>query len=199
MLTADIQLNDTSDWENWSTTAPANSWTAIGTNINSFKGIFDGQGHTISGVYINTSSNYQGLFGYCYGSTIKNVGVTKSYIKGGYRIGGVVGENRGTITNSYNTGTVSGKYYIGGVVGTNNSRIINCYNTGDASGTLNKDRGVGGVVGVSYGTITNSYNTGSVSGTSSVGGVVGSNMNTNTITNCYYLSGTASSGVSSGT
>ena len=106
LLTADIVLNDTSDWENWENSAPNNTWTPIGNSSNEFSGSFDGQGHTVSGVYINSENKYQGLFGHNKG-TIKNIVVTESYIKGEYSVGGVCGLNntlRGTISNCYNSG-----------------------------------------------------------------------------------------------
>ena len=190
-LTADIVLNDTSDWENWESSAPANTWTPIGNSDNYFRGTFDGQGHTVSGIYINSANIGQGLFGYKMG-TIKNVGVTKSYITGGYLVGGVCGSNGGTISNCYNTGTVSGNDYVGGVCGDNYyGTISNCYNTGTVSGN---DR-VGGVCGWNYynGTISNCYNTGTVSGNDRVGGVCGSNGGS--ISDCCYLQGSATGGI----
>ena len=171
-LTADIVLNDTSDWENWENSAPENSWSTIGSyysepsyNGASFSGTFDGQGHTVSGIYINSENNFQGLFGYN-GGTIKNIGVTESYIKGDYCVGGVCGRNYdGTISNCYNSGNVSSNdYNVGGVCGDNyHGTISNCYN----SGTINGDSHVGGVCGRNYGTISN----------------------------CYYLEGTAEGGI----
>ncbi|NLO45905.1 MAG: hypothetical protein GX107_05295, partial [Clostridiales bacterium] len=97
-----------------------NEWTAIGTSYNnSFNGNFDGDGHTVSGIYIDTASDYQGLFGYVFyvfKGTIKNVGVVDSYIKGGNYVGGVAGDSGGTVSNCYNTGSVTGSEYVGGVV-----------------------------------------------------------------------------------
>lgn len=182
LLTADIVLNDTSDWENWENSAPNNTWTPIGNSSNKFSDTFDGQGHTVSGVYINSENKYQGLFGYNEG-TIKNIGVTESYIKGEYSVGGVCGLNntlRGTISNCYNTGTISGNLEVGGVCGWKTGSISNCYNTG----TINGDSYVGGVCGYNYsGTISNSYNTGTISGYEEVGGLCG--YNNGTISNCY--------------
>ena len=117
-LTADILLNDISDWENWNeTTAPANTWTPIGNNSQPFTGTLDGDGHSVSGIYISTA-NYQGLVGYLYnGGTLQNLGVKASYIKGGYRVGGLCGWNDGTVTNCYNTGNVTGNYFVVGLMG----------------------------------------------------------------------------------
>lgn len=182
-IASDIQLNDTSNWESWGTVAPANSWTAIGSVSKPFSGIFDGQGHTISGIYINNDLNHQGFFGYCEDSTVRNVGITKSYIKGNNHVGGVVGNNLGIITNCYNTGAISGtSIYVGGVAGRNDydGIIENCYNTG----TISEASYIGGVVGFNYGIITNCYNAGAISGTSHIGGLAGCNL-TSTIKNSY--------------
>lgn len=104
-MDSDIQLNDTTDWEHWGQTdengsiiSPVNVWTPIGDNqwLNC---IFDGNGHTVSGVYINNEKNCQGLFGECNG-TIKNVGVLDSYIHGSGNVGGIIAGN-GTVENGY--------------------------------------------------------------------------------------------------
>lgn len=183
LLTADIVLNDTSDWENWENSAPNNTWTPIGNSSNKFSDTFDGQGHTVSGVYINSENKYQGLFGHNEG-TIKNIGVTESYIKGEYSVGGVCGLNntlRGTISNCYNSGTVIGNCYVGGVCGSDSyGTISNCYNTGTISGNLE----VGGVCGWKTGTISNCYNTGTINGDKNVGGVCGFSGD-GSISNCY--------------
>ncbi len=158
-------------------------WTPIGDLIFKYTGKFDGQNHTVSGLYFNNSGqNYVGLFGYIgSGSEIKSVGVVNSYFKGSGLVGGVCGKNdNGTITSCYNTGNVNGNSHIGGVCGSNSGYAINCYNTGTVSG----ERNVGGVCGAGS-IITNCYNTGAVSGTDIVGGVCGYSYS-GTITNCYY-------------
>ena len=166
----DIMLNNTANWQNWATTAPTNTWTAIGTDA-AFAGTFDGAGHVVSGVYINATTDYQGLFGYVSGGAIKNLGAVASYVKGGQYVGGLVGVGgNGPITNSYATGNVTGTGdNVGGLVGGGgNGPITNSYATGNVTGTNN----VGGLVGTS-GYITNSYATGNVTGTNNVGGLVG--------------------------
>ena len=87
ILTADISLNDTSDFDHWETTGPEYSWMPIGFDTVKFDGVFDGNGHTISGLYINTncgtadeeSTNNYGLFDTVDG-TVKNVKIEKSFI-----------------------------------------------------------------------------------------------------------------------
>ncbi len=170
------------------------SYTREGTRASRhFSGNYDGDGYTISGVYTPAGTDdgysYQGLFGSVRGlsstnkATIQNVGVIDSFIQGGSSVGGVVGNiDDTTISNCYNTGSVSGRSSVGGVVGyAPDSTITNCYNTGTVEGQQN----VGGVVGNAFSTdMSNCYNTGTVSGTgSAVGGVVGSA--SSRITNCY--------------
>ncbi len=216
-LTADIELNNTTDWENWNeSTEGLNTWTPIGSEATQFAGTLDGDGHSVSGIYINSTANYQGLVGVLgEDGTLQNLGVKASYIKGGARVGGVCGENRGTVnncyntgnvtgnsqvggvcgmnygnvTNCYNTGNVTGSDAVGGVCGTNNGNVTNCYNTGSVTGSLY----VGGVCGNSWGNVTNCYNTGSVAGNRYVGGVCGENYTT--VTNCYYQKDMAAGGI----
>lgn len=191
-LTADILLNDISNWESWNeTTDPANTWTPIGSEWENFTGTLDGDGHSVSGIYINSTANYQGLVGVLgSGGTLQNLGVKASYIKGGYHVGGVCGSSWGTVSNCYNTGSVTGSDAVGGVCGTNDGTVTNCYNTGSVTGSFY----VGGVCGLNeFDTVTNCYNTGNVTGNNQVGGVCG--YNDATVTNCYYLTGTAAGGI----
>ena len=181
-LGADIILNNTSNWQNWTTTPPARSWTAIGKTDHSFSGTFDGNGYTISGVYINNSSNDQGLFGYLGPTgTIKNLAVTASYVEGGEYVGGLVGDNRGSITNCYATGNVTGSSYVGGLAGYSSGTIRNCYATGNITGSTalyNYQVYVGGLVGYqNSGTITNCY---------ASGDVVNINSNSDSVIRFYY-------------
>ena len=218
VLTADIDLNPDMKIDEDGTVTNGNKlvqWTPIGNSISGdpYEGTFNGNGHTISGLYIkNTSSDtdYQGLFGYVSG-TVQNLSVSGS-VSGNRYVGGVVGVNRGSVENCYNTGSVSGNRYVGGVVGDNRGTVKNCYNIGEVSGNRDvggvvgwnissvtncyntgsvsgpdsgSDNNVGGVVGYNSGNVTNSYNTGAVSGNSYVGGVVG--LNHGGVENCYFL------------
>lgn len=165
-LTEDIALNDTSNWESWDSTAPANRWKPIGTSvrmgpigneIKCFMGTFDGNGKTVSGLYFNDQTdatwdgtaggNKVGLFGTMLrGSTVNNVIVAESYIKGHSNVGGVVGANDGGVFNSRNSATVSGNTYIGGIVGYNSRSIQSCQNIGLISADA---YGAGGITGYS--------------------------------------------------
>ena len=224
VLTADIVVNLNVPADGNLNGATMHSWTPIGTTSKSFKGTFDGNGHTISGLYFDnpTDGNYPaggnhvGLIGYAEGATIKNVGVIDSYIRGYKYVGGICGQNyvksQATITNCYNTGTVSGSAWVGGISGEYGT-ITNCYNTGTVSGSSSY---VGGISGY-HGAITDCYNTGTVSGSAySVGGICGGEgtqtncYNTGTVsgnryvggicgivgtqTSCYYLEGCAKDG-----
>ena len=187
VLTADIIINENVLEDDGNLTANTEDlliWNPIGKNYDkTFRGTFDGQGHTVSGIYINSSDyGYQGLFGYN-GGTIKNAGITESYIKGGYYVGGVCGENNGTISNCHNSGAVHGSDdYVGGVCGDNShGTISNCHN----SGTVHGNNNIGGVCGNNYGTISNCYNSGTVNGNNNIGSVCGSNSSYGTISNCY--------------
>ena len=190
VLNADGSLNE----EKSDTFEP---WTPIGSDVsNNYTGTFDGDGHTISGLYVVPTGDYAGLFGYVFGGTIKNVGVVNSYISGNgdSRVGGVCGENmNGTVENSYNKGivTVTGSNaHVGGVCGVNSfgGTIENSYNKGIVTATGSKAY-IGGVCGFNNnGTIGNSYNTGEVTVTEAgghayIGGVCGNN--DGTIRNSY--------------
>ena len=170
-----------------------------------FSGIYDGDGYTLSGIYTPEGSDnaysYQGLFGYVYGRSstnkaeIKNVGVVNFNIQGYNYVGGVVGYTgyNTTITNCYNTASVTGSEYVGGIAGYADSTITNCYNKGSVTGS---GFYVGGIVGdaSSSSTITNCYNTGSVTGSSIyVGGIVGYADSYSNITNCYNTGSVAGS------
>ena len=160
------------------------SWTPIGTFNKQFKATFDGGGHKISKLYINSTSSYKGLFGYIgKGGKIQNLGVVDGNVSGDRYIGGIAGENYGTIENSYNTGTVVGKTYVGGIAGESYGAIENSYNIGAVSGGYY----VGGVAGYNNDGIKNSYNTGAVSGDTNyvyAGGIVGYNRS-GTVESCY--------------
>ncbi|MCC8076375.1 MAG: InlB B-repeat-containing protein [Clostridiales bacterium] len=152
ILTCDIDLEN-------------REWTPIGA-YNSFlthyAGVFDGQGHTVSGLYVNSSSNGQGLFGRVReGGTVQNLIVSGS-VTGGNYVGGLAGASGGTITNCASHCTVSGSSYVGGFVG-----YVSANTSVDAN------------------SVSNCYSTGTVSGSSYVGAFTSES--SGTVTNCYYL------------
>lgn len=171
-----------------------NEWTPIGTDSDSFNGIFDGDGYAVHGMYINNpESDYQGLFGNTSdAAVITNLGTEKSYIYGKSNVGGVAGAG-GDVINCYNTGIVISKSYcVGGVVGRAYSEVINCHNTGTVS--CAKETEVGGVVGRANSDVVNCYNTGSVNGNYAVGGVVGFARSGNIAYNCYNTGSVSGNG-----
>ena len=119
-LTQDITVNNGVLNEDGSLTANFSSlkeWTPIGTNTNPFTGTFDGNGHTISGLYCDTpEGGYVGLFGKIDGGEVRHLGVVDSYFAGDGSVGGVCGYNNGTISGCYSTATVSSALYTGGVL-----------------------------------------------------------------------------------
>lgn len=126
-LTADIQLN------NVAVPTSGNQWTPIGTSRRKFAGTFDGQGYTISGLYINKASTYQGLFGHITkDAVIRNLIVTgKVDADKQTNVGGIVGATAGgaTIQNCGFYGAVTAKAgtATGGVVGSSNGKAYNCW------------------------------------------------------------------------
>ncbi|MFC1565604.1 GLUG motif-containing protein [Candidatus Neomarinimicrobiota bacterium] len=149
--TVDIDASSTSTWN------CGEGFSPIGNITTNFTGSYDGQYHTIDGLFIDRpETDYIGLFGYILDGTIKNLGVTNVNITGDYRVGGLVGGNFASVINCYSTGSVTG---------------------GDE---------VGGLVGVTYNNVvSNSYSTANVQGNDRVGGLVGANFNTTTVSNCY--------------
>ena len=196
VLTKDITINTGVLDDAASGRTPANTWTPIGSFASAhgspkYTGTFDGQGHTISGLYYN-GSGYGGLFGCVVsGGQVKNVKVADSYINGRIYVGGVCGRNNGTITNCSFDGSVTGNkvlhLFVGGVCGYSNGTVEDCSNSGTVTCDETGSVYAGGVCGDNGGTITNCYNTGSVTGSENVGGVCGYNGYHRTIDNCYWL------------
>ncbi len=164
-------------------------WLPLGSLGTQFTGTFDGQGHTISNLFIDRSGNDVGLFGCTSAdSEISNVGLVDVNITGDFYVGGIVGNNKGTITNCYSTGSITGDDGVGGLVGLNFDTITNCYSTVNVveSETYRDGYNLGGLAGYNSGTITNCYSTGGVDAgePNDVGGFVG--LNGGTITNCGW-------------
>ena len=193
-LTADITINSSvlDDDGNLISNPKLEEWKPIGTSNNPFKGTFDGQGHTISGLYVNLKKNYVGLFGHVgKGGTVKNVTLADSYVSGNISVGGICGWNDGgTVENCTSGCTVKGTgNSVGGICGSNQNGnraglVRNCHNTGKVTGT---DFYIGGVCGSNYNSILQeSDNSGKVSGKTEVGGVCGWN-NKGTVQESYNI------------
>ena len=194
-LTADIDLT-------------GKNWTPIGTDYdNSYKGTFDGGGHTITGLTFTTNDEFAGLFGWLNrAGTVKNVvmegvQITSNQIYGG-SIGGVVGYSWGTIENCSVSGSVSGTVYVGGVVGAQiGGSITGCSSSATVKGTVD----VGGVAGQtnSSATLTACYATGNVTieiapkKNIAGGGLVGMNAGSSLLA-CYATGNVTSTGSSTG-
>ena len=183
-------------------------WTPIGTDYdNSYKGTFDGGGHTITGLTFTTNDEYAGLFGWLNrAGTVKNVvmegvQITSHQIYGG-SIGGVVGYSWGTIENCSVSGSVSGTVYVGGVVGVQiGGSITGCSSSATVKGTVD----VGGVAGQtnSSATLTACYATGNViiemdpKKNIAGGSLVGMNAGSSLLA-CYATGNVTSTGSSTG-
>ena len=183
-------------------------WTPIGTDYdNSYKGTFDGGGHTITGLTFTTNDEYAGLFGWLNrAGTVKNVvmegvQITSNQIYGG-SIGGVVGFSWGTIENCSVSGSVSGTVYVGGVVGAQiGGSITGCSSSATVKGTVD----VGGVAGQtnSSATLTACYATGNViiemdpKKNIAGGSLVGMNAGSSLLA-CYATGNVTSTGSSTG-
>ena len=152
-------------------------WQPIGTTDNPFTGTFDGQGYEIRDLFINRpDESYVGLFGWVgEGGVIKNLGVVNTDVTGLAGVGGLIGGNAGTVSNSYSTGNVTdgGWGWVGGLIGGNAGTVSNSYSTSYVTGYA----GVGGLVAFNDegGTVSNSYSTGYVTGEEIVGGLVAGN------------------------
>ena len=180
-------------------------WTPIGTSFdNSYKGTFDGGGHTITGLTVTTNDQFVGLFGYLNrAGTVKNVVMEGIQITSNHMFGctgGVVGYSWGTIENCSVSGSVSGTDCVGGVVGSQKAgSIIGCCSSATVKGT----HYVGGVAGEKWGTMTACYATGNVTleiaspKNLSGGGVVGLNGGSRVLA-CYATGNVTSTGSSTG-
>ncbi len=182
--TANIDASTTPNWFR------RKGFIPIGNTTTKFTGEYDGQNHTIDGLYISRSSNmYVGLFGYAAGAVVKNLGVVNANIRGSNRTGVIAGLFIGTISNCYTTGDVDGHGEAGGLVGSmsiSGNTVDNSYSSCNVKGY----RTIGGLIGNSQNnTINNCFSMGSVtrdagSTDNAVGSLIGNNETTNS-TSCY--------------
>ena len=170
VLANDIDLSAYSTGEGWT---PIGMYLVDSSDYSkTFQASFDGNGYVIKNLYINRpTENFQGLFGYVYGSSIKNVGLENVDVTGDIDVGGLVGlaKNGSTVSNSYATGSMNGTTSVGGLVGLakDSSTVSNSYAIGSVTGDID----VGGLVGLAEGssTITDSYYDKETSGQSDIG------------------------------
>ncbi|WP_405339217.1 hypothetical protein [Fibrobacter sp.] len=157
--------------------AKLHKWTPIGNSSVAFDGTFDGDNHSISGMFINTTSSNNGLFGNSRG-IIQNLTLSNAWVYGGKYTGGIIGYNVGTVENLTNLASVSGKEdCIGGVMGSSNQKdyksnsvVKKAVNEGIIIGNKN----VGGVAGcATYVTVDGAENSASIEGNDHVGGIFG--------------------------
>ncbi len=184
-LTQDIDATETQKWNRRAGFVP------IGTPGHPFRGYFDGQGHVIANLHIKRPyQRYVGLFGVTgKDAVISQVGIKNGTISGLGDTGGLVGENYGTIRESYATCSVSSRLSAGGLVGGNGGMIKKSYATGPVSGTERQGVTAGGLAATNHhqATIQDSYATGDVYGRGpQVGRLLGCNYyDGNTLSNNY--------------
>jgi hypothetical protein len=172
-LIADIDLSEYG--ENFN---EGRGWIPIGIGLSplgSFQGVFDGNNHAITGLFINDNTlTRTGLFGFTTGP-VKNLRLIDVDIRGGGIVGAITGIAGGPIINCYSSGTVSGTGSAGGIAGSSATTqreeavIINCHSSCRVSGIGQ----VGGIIGNAWHDVVNCRFTGVVSGTQQVGGIVG--------------------------
>ena len=180
ILTNDIVVNDgviTAE------TIGAKEWMPIGDSSQSYAGTFDGQNYSVSGIYCNMPEKRNvGFFGYTDNSVVKNLTIKNSYFCGNTNVGGIVGNNFGTISNCHNFSTVEGWTSVGGILGyTGESGIVECSNNGTISGYM----GVGGIGGsIANMAAMYCFNSGTITGESEVGGIAGDRFEATVIACC---------------
>ncbi len=180
-LTGNIDLSITA----YAGNAANTSWQPIGSDDDAFYAVFNGNGHSISGITISGWNSYQGLFGYNSG-TLENLGVTDVSLTGWANVGGIAGYNTGVISRCSSTGILCGIISgteIGGIVGYtegSGSEVSGCSNAGTVMG----GGWIGGIAGYSWSAVSDCSNTGSIIGikydyspaeVGQIGGIVGIN------------------------
>ncbi len=212
ILTADIILNETDDFALWETTPPENRWTPIGSSTQDdsysyFTGTFDGNGHTISGMYVVGKNDYSGLFGVSRNALFKNVTLIDSYVDGGSYTGGICGyyaadtkEESGFTACAFSGTVKSDGNNAGGITGyfraegdKNTTFISECC----VSGLIEAENGyAGGITGAAEADtgsviIKNSFNTAAIRAGKNAGGITGDSRAADgvAIIDCTYNAG----------
>lgn len=181
-LKNDLILNSIDNEEEWLKNPSGKQWTAIGTAQKPFKGIFIGEKHTISGLYIKTKKQYNGLFGAVENANIQDFGLTVFYIKADKYNGGIAGySNESSFINVYNKGKIEldGGEYVGGFIGHTIDSDLENVSSHISIMSDGKIESVGGLIGNCEKTdIKNAYTIGKISATSilpcsDIGGLIG--------------------------
>ena len=168
ILKTDIVINE-GDAKTWAKNPPKYEWIPAGLPADTPYVNFDGNGHTISGIYINTEDSCQGLFGAIRGY-VYNLNIVNSYIKGGNNVGALAGSVWAPV-NVYVDAIVEGNDNVGGIIGKSSQMVSNGL---VFKGSVKGKNHVGGIVGaVNSGELRNSDNYGSVYGERNVGGIYG--------------------------
>jgi len=183
------ELMDNIDLSSYKPNDGGEGWTPIGDVNNFFKGTFNGNGKTISNLYINRpTADFQALFGITERTaSISDVNLINVNVTGGSLTGSLVGQNKGTVDEVSASGIVTGYSYTGGLVGVNDSGKIENSNTNViVTGTGNA---IGGLIGHAYqkGTVNNNYAVGIVTGKLQVGGLIGAGYNNVSINKNYAV------------
>ncbi|MDG6224439.1 MAG: PKD domain-containing protein [Candidatus Thermoplasmatota archaeon] len=173
---------------------------------------FDGGGNVISNLRIDLPfSENVGLFGHNDGGTIMNLGLYGSRVNGTFRVGGLVGNNNGTVMNCHIEGELTGMNYVGGLIGVNHAQVrsscssgqvrgeesvggllgqnvagsvLDCYSIADVRGF---GANVGGLIGANWAPVERVYSTGSVEGSGVMtGGLIGLNVNDQNLNSCFW-------------
>lgn len=218
ILTDDISLNDTSDFDNWSTNSPQYGWEPIGADValHSFAGVLDGNGHKITGMFIDGDTAYRarnssgvmstgyGLFAEMYG-TVKNLTIEQAYIRASGDVGAAVGViagstdyHEGAIINHCTVSAVIELYDscdAGGVIGFAYDGIVNdCQSDVKITQLDDAKSNIGGISGT-RGSVTACTFTGSISGNGSSGGILGYGDMVRDCTNLGTVTGDRAGGI----
>ncbi len=184
----DIDCENGDNKDNFSKT-----FISIGNKTNSFQGTFDGNDKTITGLYINQTTYYAGLFGYVSNAEIKDLTMQNcKVISTTWYAGNFVGGADGVIISNCGAEEteVVGNCNIAGLIGVieNKTIINNCYNSGYVNNILSTSGGIVAFVNTDKTIlINNCYNTGVINGAHHVGGVIGciNSSGITIVTNCY--------------
>ena len=178
-LGADIAINENapSTEAGWASYASPRVWTQIGNPVNQFKGTFDGQGHSVSGIYMKGTGTNVGLFGYTAASSaIKNLKVVNSYFEGSQNVGGVTGSGGGTYENvSSNAIVKATSQCAGGIIGLTNANasFTKCHFAGEVTSAGNFAGGITSRISSLNVNFTECLMTGKAKAVQRVGGFLG--------------------------